>query len=258
MAALLNPTVRRLALAGCRRHPTLAAAAEPLVPHWRSQARYTSNLVEVDGGLGEMLAGSPRYYMIGGKGGVGKTSIAASLAVMFANRGEPTLIVSTDPHSLGDSFEQDVSGGKIIPVSGVHSLFAAEIRRMKKDPFYHLSSIRDFVSRAELGAVVDTNELNEMLHKAPVVFSELLMITQVIKSVEEESNNFRRIVLDTVATGHALKLLHGANWLEKALGLLIKAMNATSPPAESTIGKEKLDLTITQLEEVKQPGGQSN
>lgn len=45
--------------------------------------------------------------MLGGKGGVGKTSCAASLAVKFANHGHPTIVVSTDPaHSLSDSFAQ--------------------------------------------------------------------------------------------------------------------------------------------------------
>jgi hypothetical protein len=44
---------------------------------------------------------------MGGKGGVGKTSCAASLAVKFASEGHPTLVVSTDPaHSLGDSLDQ--------------------------------------------------------------------------------------------------------------------------------------------------------
>ena len=56
----------------------------------------------------EMVSGTKRkYYMLGGKGGVGKTSCAASLAVRFANNGHPTLVVSTDPaHSLSDSFAQ--------------------------------------------------------------------------------------------------------------------------------------------------------
>lgn len=56
----------------------------------------------------DMVSGTKRkYYMLGGKGGVGKTSCAASLAVKFANNGHPTLVVSTDPaHSLSDSFAQ--------------------------------------------------------------------------------------------------------------------------------------------------------
>jgi anion-transporting ArsA/GET3 family ATPase len=45
--------------------------------------------------------------MVSGKGGVGKTSLAASLAVQFAADGHNTLVVSTDPaHSLSDSLEQ--------------------------------------------------------------------------------------------------------------------------------------------------------
>ena len=45
--------------------------------------------------------------MLGGKGGVGKTSSAASLAVKLAEEGHSTLVVSTDPaHSLSDSLDQ--------------------------------------------------------------------------------------------------------------------------------------------------------
>lgn len=63
---------------------------------------------EAVSGFDEMASGTQRkYYMLGGKGGVGKTSCAASLAVKFANNGHPTLVVSTDPaHSLSDSFAQ--------------------------------------------------------------------------------------------------------------------------------------------------------
>lgn len=47
--------------------------------------------------------------MLGGKGGVGKTSCVASLVVKFANHGHPTVVVSTDPaHSLNDYFAQVV------------------------------------------------------------------------------------------------------------------------------------------------------
>ena len=57
----------------------------------------------------EQLAASPdrRYVMVSGKGGVGKTSLAASLAVKLAQAGHTTLVVSTDPaHSLSDSLDQ--------------------------------------------------------------------------------------------------------------------------------------------------------
>ena len=53
-------------------------------------------------------AGSDRrYFMLGGKGGVGKTSSAASLGAGLARAGHTTLVVSTDPaHSLSDSLDQ--------------------------------------------------------------------------------------------------------------------------------------------------------
>lgn len=45
--------------------------------------------------------------MLGGKGGVGKTSCSASLGVRCALEGHTTLVVSTDPaHSLSDSLDQ--------------------------------------------------------------------------------------------------------------------------------------------------------
>ena len=56
----------------------------------------------------DIAAGTERkYLMISGKGGVGKTSLAASLAVRLAAAGHQTLVVSTDPaHSLSDSLAQ--------------------------------------------------------------------------------------------------------------------------------------------------------
>lgn len=70
--------------------------------------RSVAGTTEAASGFDEMVSGTKRkYYMLGGKGGVGKTSCAASLAVKFANNGHPTLVVSTDPaHSLSDSFAQ--------------------------------------------------------------------------------------------------------------------------------------------------------
>ena len=49
---------------------------------------------------------SSKLIVCGGKGGVGKTTVAASLAVAFADQGLSTAIVSTDPaHSLGDALD---------------------------------------------------------------------------------------------------------------------------------------------------------
>ena len=75
--------------------PLQAAVAEPITEP------VTSNFQEL------VQAAGRRYVMISGKGGVGKTSLAASLAVRLAAEGHNTLVVSTDPaHSLSDSLGQ--------------------------------------------------------------------------------------------------------------------------------------------------------
>ena len=52
---------------------------------------------------------APEYVLYGGKGGVGKTTMAAATAVASATAGTDTLVVSTDPaHSLSDTFDTDI------------------------------------------------------------------------------------------------------------------------------------------------------
>ena len=55
-------------------------------------------------------------------------STSASVAVKCADSGLNTLVISTDPaHSLGDALDQDVSGGKPVPVAGMDRLWAMEV-----------------------------------------------------------------------------------------------------------------------------------
>src|SRR5918998_1251827 len=60
-----------------------------------------------------------------GKGGVGKTPLAAATAAHLARSGRKTLVVSTDAaHSLGDALEAEL-GGEPVEVDG--GLFAAHV-----------------------------------------------------------------------------------------------------------------------------------
>ena len=75
------------------------------------------------------LAENPRlkYIFFGGKGGVGKTTLAGTAALYFARQGRRTLLASTNPvHSLSSLLGMDVFG-KPTPIPVVLNLDAYEI-----------------------------------------------------------------------------------------------------------------------------------
>jgi len=70
-----------------------------------------------------------KFVLVGGKGGVGKSSISSSIAVKFAEKGQPTLIISTDPaHSLSDSFDQNLNQGTPVKINNIDNLWGMEIK----------------------------------------------------------------------------------------------------------------------------------
>lgn len=67
--------------------------------------------------------GSTKYLFFGGKGGVGKTTLATTTAVWFADHGHKTTIVSTDPTvSLSAMFGQHIGGEEAVPIDNVPNL----------------------------------------------------------------------------------------------------------------------------------------
>ncbi|BBN05153.1 arsenite/tail-anchored protein-transporting ATPase [Marchantia polymorpha subsp. ruderalis] len=195
-----------------------------------------ANPVEKELNFEQMVVGTTRkYYMLGGKGGVGKTSLAASLAVKFANSGHPTLVVSTDPaHSLSDSFAQDLGGGLLVPVEGSNlPLFAMEINPEQTREEFRASTqkdggsgVKDFMDSMGLGGWVEQLselKLGELLDTPPPGLDEAIAISKVVQFMQApEYDKFTRIVFDTAPTGHTLRLLSLPDFLEASIGKILK------------------------------------
>ncbi|KAG5237754.1 anion-transporting ATPase family protein [Salix suchowensis] len=203
------------------------------------RVRSVAATVEDVTGFDDMVAGTKRkYYMLGGKGGVGKTSCAASLAVKFANSGHPTLVVSTDPaHSLSDSFAQDLTGGTLVPVEGPECpLFALEINPDKAREEFRSATqksggtgVKDFMEGMGLGMLVEQAipfrrvEIGRVLDTPPPGLDEAMAIAKVMQFLEsQEYSMFTRIVFDTAPTGHTLRLLSLPDFLDASIGKILK------------------------------------
>ncbi|CAH1437909.1 unnamed protein product [Lactuca virosa] len=217
----------------------------------------------------KMTMGNQRkYYMLGGKGGVGKTSCAASLAVKFANHGHPTIVLSTDPaHSLSDSFDQDLTGGTLVPIQGLDSpLFGLEINLEKtKEDFRSASQnnggagVKDFMDSMGLGMVAEQLgelKLAELLDTPPPGFDEAIAISKIMEFVDSpDYSMFTRIVFDTAPTGHTLRLLSLPDFMDASIGKLMKMKkkiaSATSA-IKSVFGKEQPKLLEGTLEELRE------
>ena len=145
-----------------------------------------------------------RLIMIGGKGGVGKTTCASGIALHFALQGKKTLIISSDPTpSLSDIFEMEI-GDRETPIRDVANLWGIEISSevvlMKwKERFG--PEIYEVVSSF---ASLDYDFV-DYVGGAPGIEEEY-MLNYILELVE--SGQYELVVWDTAPAGHTLRLLH--------------------------------------------------
>lgn len=167
-----------------------------------------------------------RIMIFTGKGGVGKTSMSASHALLSANEGVKTLIVSTDmAHNLCDIFETTITK-EVTPIT--ENLDALEI-----DPDYMMTHEYEDMYRAfgnmiqSSGMPLGTLEQLSLFPGMDELFS-LLKIMDVYKS-----GVYERIIVDCAPTGETLTLLKFPEllswYMEKFFPVGKVAMRVLSP-----------------------------
>ena len=146
-----------------------------------------------------------RLLLVTGKGGVGKSTVAASLALRLASAGLRTLLCEVNAGGrLGRMLEHPGVGPEVAPVEPNLSMVDLEPDAAMRE--YVLSKIRlERVYRA----VFENRMVRYFLRFVPAL-AETVMLGKVLWHVRQwpdAPGGFDRIVLDLPATGHALTLL---------------------------------------------------
>lgn len=163
-----------------------------------------------------------RAVFVGGKGGVGKTSLTSAIALARARAGSRVLVVSTDPaHNLGHLWERAVGDD----VVGLWSEGAGRVDGVEIDPARtvdrHLAAVSDTMLRL----------LPERLHRparehlesarhAPGTH-EAAVLDRVAETLETGLDAYDLVLFDTAPSGHTLHLLampeRMTDWTERLL-----------------------------------------
>src|SRR5262245_25067465 len=141
-----------------------------------------------------------RIILYTGKGGVGKTSVAAATALRCADLGHRTIVVSTDAaHSLGDSFDRIIGNE---PVELAPNLKAQEIDVLHQMERYW-GTVQEWIN-----SVLTWRGVNELIADEASILpgmDELASLLQIVSL--RDSGNYDVIIVDCAPTGETLRLL---------------------------------------------------
>jgi arsenite/tail-anchored protein-transporting ATPase len=141
---------------------------------------------------------------VGGKGGVGKSTSASALAVMFAQNGFKTLIISTDPaHNLGDIFHEKI-GAKKTPL--LKNLWGLEINPEMETRQYIKGVKKNLKGMVKPAMINEVHRQVDMAASAPGA-EEAALFDRIVSIILEEKEEFDKIIFDTAPTGHTIRLL---------------------------------------------------
>jgi len=205
------------------------------------------------GRMTDFLKKDLSFIICGGKGGVGKTVMAATTAVALAEKkaDKKILISSTDPaHALSNVFAQDIPlDTKAVPLKGFSNLFALEIDAQKKlrewKNEYHQDIDTIFKEFIEGGMDIafDRKVMEELMELSPPGLEELMVLGEIIDLMKDSNppatlplaegerapGKYDIYVIDSAASGHLLRFLELPevirDWLKSIFKILLRYRN---------------------------------
>ena len=141
---------------------------------------------------------------VGGKGGVGKTTAAAAIAVVAAERGRRCLLVSTDPaHSLGDLFDRTIGDRERVLQP---NLTALEIDP-DAEAEQHIATVTTEMKRLVHARLYDEIDRQMALARHAPGASEAALLERVATLMGAGGEHYNLVIFDTAPSGHTVRLL---------------------------------------------------
>jgi arsenite-transporting ATPase len=147
---------------------------------------------------------SKKIIFCGGKGGVGKSTTASSLAIVATNHNKRVLLISTDPaHNLADLFHTTLSHE---PKKIGDNLSVIEIDSEKETDRY-IYQVKQHLKHAVKATMVE--EINRQLDLAKTSpgAEESALFQRLTTLIVEEKEHYDLLIIDTAPTGHTLRLI---------------------------------------------------
>ncbi len=196
--------------------------------------------------------GKTTFVFIGGKGGVGKTTVSAATALWFARNGKKTLIISTDPaHSLSDSFERNI-GYNPTPIA--ENLEALEIDpdRAMQEYQAKMKEQQSLNPGMDMGMIQDQMDMASM---SPGI-DEAAAFDKFLQYMTTDEYDI--VIFDTAPTGHTLRLLSFPEMMDSWVGKMIKIRRQVGSMAKAFKNimpfmgdEEEEDRALEDMEETK-------
>jgi arsenite/tail-anchored protein-transporting ATPase len=173
-----------------------------------------------------------RTILYTGKGGVGKTSVAAATARRCAAAGARTIVLSTDPaHSLADVLCEEVGSE---PTAIGERLWAQQISA-QEELERNWASVQDWMGDMLVERGVDRISAEELT--VPPGADELFSLLALRR--HHEGDEFDTVIVDCAPTGETLRLLSFPDvarwWLEKVFPQQGRILDAARPFARAVL-----------------------
>jgi arsenite/tail-anchored protein-transporting ATPase len=174
-----------------------------------------------------------RILLYTGKGGVGKTSVAAATALLCADRGVRTLVVSTDiAHSLGDALD--------MPVGPVPKQITTNLWAHEPDVFFNISRYWQTI-QSYFASLFSWGGLDEVMAEEMTILPGMDELGNLLWIGDHaDQGEYELIIVDAAPTGETLRLLSLPEasrwWIEKIAPIGRRVQKLGGPVLRRIVG----------------------